>query len=163
MFVRYSLGAGMKLGVLGAAVAGGVVAGFFDIGAAMAIYHVPAGPVLRAIARGLVGSRPLSPGVQLLGFFLQLFMGGLIGLVYGLGALRSPRVASQWITAGLAYGLVVFLVMNYVVVPLSAVHTMPSFTVRQAVLNVAAMLAFGLIVAFAASRGQPAGETAEAA
>jgi hypothetical protein len=42
----------------------------------------------------------------------------------------------------------VFVVMNYVVVPLSALHSTPAFTATSFALNMAAMLVFGTIVAW---------------
>src|SRR5438552_2068657 len=53
-----------------------------------------------------------------------------------------------WIAGGLAYGVGIFFVMNYVVVPLSAVHRVPHFTVQTFVENMLAMLLFGVIVAW---------------
>ena len=57
-----------------------------------------------------------------------------------------------WIVGGVAYGVVIFFVMNYIVVPLSAWATWPHFTVVKFVENMVAMLLFGLIVAFFAQR-----------
>jgi hypothetical protein len=42
----------------------------------------------------------------------------------------------------------VFAVMNYAVVPLSALHSTPSFTAMSFALNLAAMLLFGVIIAW---------------
>jgi hypothetical protein len=61
-------------------------------------------------------------------------------------------VASGLIGAGLAFGVAVFFTMNYVVVPLSALHTVPQFTTRGFALNMFAMLVFGTIVAWFARR-----------
>jgi uncharacterized membrane protein YGL010W len=55
--------------------------------------------------------------------------------------------------SGLAYGVVVFLVMNYIVVPLSAAGPKaPQFTPMLLIWNLLAMLVFGWIIAFAAHR-----------
>jgi hypothetical protein len=50
------------------------------------------------------------------------------------------------------YGVIVFFVMNYVVVPLSAYRRVPHFTVAGFAENMAAMLLFGLIVSWCARR-----------
>ena len=50
----------MKMGTVTAAVVGGVIAGFLDIGAAMLINHVSAPVVLRAISRGLLVEPPMT-------------------------------------------------------------------------------------------------------
>ncbi len=54
--------------------------------------------------------------------------------------------------SGLAYGVVIFPVMNFIVVPLSAWKSQPHFTALKLAENMAAMLLFGLIVAFFARR-----------
>ena len=58
----------------------------------------------------------------------------------------------RWVPGGIAYGGVVFVVMNYAVVPLSAWRRLPDFTAVLAVQNLLAMVLFGLIVAFFAKR-----------
>jgi hypothetical protein len=54
---------------------------------------------------------------------------------------------------------VVFVVMNYVVMPLSAWHRLNHFSPEKFALNLAAMLMFGLIVAFVTRKalGSPRG------
>jgi hypothetical protein len=78
---------------------------------------------------------------------LQWAMSGLIGAVYVLASLRLPILRRLWIAAGLAYGVVTFTVMNYVVVPLSAWGHLPRFTPASFAENLAAMLLFGLMIA----------------
>jgi hypothetical protein len=56
----------------------------------------------------------------------------------------------RWIGAGSAYGVAIYLVMNYVVVPLSAAKMAVKFSVVGLAANLLAMLLFGLIVAFCA-------------
>jgi uncharacterized membrane protein YagU involved in acid resistance len=58
----------------------------------------------------------------------------------------------RWVTSGLVYGVIVFFVMNYVVVPLSAWKLPPHFTPLKFAENMAAMLLFGLIIAFFSRR-----------
>src|SRR6267142_161815 len=52
------------------------------------------------------------------------------------------------IAGGLAYGVGVFVVMNYVVVPLSEIGRIPQFTGWTLGGNLLAMLGFGLLIAF---------------
>jgi hypothetical protein len=52
------------------------------------------------------------------------------------------------IMSRLAYGVVIFLVMNYVVLPLSAIGHPPRFRVVHFMEDIVAMLLFGMIVAF---------------
>jgi uncharacterized membrane protein YagU involved in acid resistance len=91
-----------------------------------------------------------------LGLLLQWAMSLIIAAVYVLAARYRPIILRRWIACGIAYGAVIFFVMNYVVVPLSAAarhHDLPRFTLSHFVENLLAMLLFGLIVAFFAQRG----------
>ncbi len=54
----------------------------------------------------------------------------------------------RWIASGLAFGAVVFGVMNYVVVPLSTISKFPAFPVTLLIANLVAMLMFGVIITF---------------
>ena len=49
---------------------------------------------------------------------------------------------------GLRFGLVIFLAMNYIVVPLSAVGHVPHFETPKLIENLSAMLNFGWISSF---------------
>ena len=155
----------MRKELIRAVVIGGLIAGAVDIGAAVLISHAAPDAIMRAIARGLLGRPAMQGGapVAAFGLVLQLAMGALIGLIYGLGCHRWPVLARRWIPAGLAFGVGVFVVMNWVVVPLSAIRKFPRFTPLDVAENLAAMLVFGLIVAFAASRGERLTRPASAA
>jgi hypothetical protein len=145
-----------------AAVIAGAVAGLLDIGAAALINGLGLDVIMRAIARGVLGPAAMKGGTNaaILGLVLQVLMGILIALIYGLASLRLPILARRWITFGLAYGVGIFFVMNYVVVPLSAVGMVPQFkTLAFAGQHMAAMLGFGLICAFAAHRAMVARRT----
>ena len=61
-------------------------------------------------------------------------------------SLRSLR--RRWMTAGVAYGVAIFFVMNYAVLRLPAVGHAPRFTALSFTENMLAMLLFGLIIAF---------------
>jgi uncharacterized membrane protein YagU involved in acid resistance len=79
-------------------------------------------------------------------------MSVIIATVYVAASRWLPIMRRLWIVGGVAYGAVIFLVMNYIVVPLSAWTTWPHFTAVKFVENMVAMLLFGLIVAFFAQR-----------
>ncbi len=137
------------------AVYAGVLAGTIDIGAASAINAAAPDRVLRAVASGLLGRAAGhgGPWVPILGLFLQWAMSIAIAGVFLACAARAPILLRRWILAGIAYGIVVFFVMNYVVVPLSAAAFKVHFSPRSFAENMAAMLIFGLIVAYVAKRG----------
>ena len=133
-----------------AAVLGGSVAGLIDIGAACLINL--AGPVFifQVVASGLLGREALKQGYTsaLAGLGLQILMSILIATIY-FGASRGITVMRRyWFGAGLMFGVGVFFVMNYVVVPLSALARFPHFTVLHFIENMLAMLLFGSIIAW---------------
>lgn len=132
---------------------GGLVAATLDIWAASLISGKDVGFILQFIASGLIGKSAFAGGfgTMILGAALQELMGLMIAAVFVLASLRLPWLRRRWVTAGLAYGAVIFAVMNYVVVPLSAIGQVPRFSPESFAKNLAAMLAFGLIIS-AASR-----------
>ncbi len=129
--------------------AGGLVAGTVDLGVAALLNGVEPVVIARYIAIGVLGRGSLEMGTAsaLLGVALQWLMSILIAAIYFLGTRPLPRLRSRWILSGLAYGVVVFFVMNYVVLPLSRVGHIAHFTGTTFVENLLAMELFGLIVA----------------
>ena len=140
--------------VILAILVGGLVAGTLDIGMASLASGAPIPQVVKFIAGGLVGLKTSMAGgteMLVLGVVLQNLMGLIIAAVYVLASLRLPVLRRRWLSMGLAYGVVVYFVMNYVVLPLSAVGRTPKFEPASFAKNMLAMLVFGVIIA-AASR-----------
>ena len=135
--------------VLSSILWGGLAAGTVDIGAASLINGVDPLLILRAIASGLLGRAAFHGGLpaSILGLALQWAMCLLIATIFVVAARRLAWMRRYWVAAGVAYGVVVFVVMEYVVVPLSAAMK-PHFTAASLLENVLAMLLFGLIVSF---------------
>jgi uncharacterized membrane protein YagU involved in acid resistance len=142
--------------ILGAILLGGFVAGTIDIGAAALINAVSVPVILKAIASGILGKASFKLGMEAesLGVLLQWAMSILIAAIFVVTASRVTLLKRQWLAAGLAYGVVVFFVMNYVVVPLSAIGRVPHFTAARFMENMLAMLLFGVIIAFFARSAQ---------
>jgi uncharacterized membrane protein YagU involved in acid resistance len=130
--------------------AGGLVAGTVDLGAAALLNWVSPVFIARYVAIGVLGRQSLDMGTPsaLLGVVLQWLMSILIAAIYAVGTRQLPRLRSRWVLGGLAYGIVVFFVMNYVVLPLSRVGHIAHFTPATFVENLLAMELFGLIVAY---------------
>jgi hypothetical protein len=152
--------------VLRAILLGGIIAASIDIAAASIISSRSPAHILQIIAGGLLGRSSFGDGVwsMALGFFLQEAMGVLIAAVYVVMSKYIPALRRHWILCGLAYGVPVFVVMNYVVLPLSALKVTPHFTTVKFAEDMAAMLVFGLIVAFFCRRvGLRTGQTADGA
>ena len=131
-------------------VLGGVVAGTLDIGAAALINWASPALILRFVAGGLLGKTAQDGGaaIALLGYGVQIAMSLIIAAIYVGASGRLAWLRERWIAAGLAFGVVVFLVMNFVVMPLSALARWPHFTVTSFAWNMLAMLVFGVIIAF---------------
>ena len=141
----------MNHSVWRAIILGGLVAGSIDIGAAALINWLSPVFILHVIAGGLLGRTGSFSGgmyTAILGLLLQWVMSLLIAAIYVVASEYLPALKRHWIAAGLAYGVGVFAVMNYVVVPLSAYKRFPHFTLLSAGENLLAMLLFGFLVAF---------------
>ena len=139
---------------------GGLVAGSVDIGAASLINMASPLAVMRAIASGLIGTAAHGGGlpVELLGLLLQWAMGMIIAAIYMLATAKLPGMRRRWIPTGIAAGVIIYFVMVYLVLPLSAAPFRQEFSLAAFVKNFAfdadfiknmlAMMLFGLIVAF---------------
>ena len=142
-------------GTLAAILLGGLIAGAIDIGAASLITGRSPGYIMQVIAGGLLAKASFDggAGTMVLGFLLQELMAILIAAIYVV-VLKTwlPALSRRWISSGLLYGVVVFFVMEYVVLRLSAWKSVPHFTTLKFAENMAAMLVFGLIIAFFARR-----------
>lgn len=144
-----------NLSPLTAILIAGIVAGTVDIGAASLISGKDPVFISQYIAGGLLGRAALSGGMQsaLLGLVLQWAMSAIIAAIYVSASRFLPVLRSQWLLMGILYGFPVQFVMTYVVLPLSAWHRTPKFELNLLLAeNLAAMMVFGVIVAFFASR-----------
>jgi hypothetical protein len=134
-----------------AAAGGGFVAGTIDVFAPSLIYWINPLGVLRFIAGGLLGLATARAGglaTATLGLALQWTMSIIIAAIFVFAATRMHALVQRWIAAGMAYGIVVFFVMNYVVRPLSMIGGFPKMGLYDFTMNMAAMWLFGLIVAW---------------
>jgi hypothetical protein len=140
---------------------GGVAAGLFDLVGAIAVYWpAPPAGILRSIAAGAMGTgaaRSAGAGVAALGLVLHFVIAFGAASVFVAACRVAPALARRpWLTGPL-YGLAVFLAMNYVVIPLSAIGRWPGPWTGTTLLVVAVHLAgVGLPIALAARRwGHP--------
>jgi len=79
--------------------------------------------VLQSIASGVLGRQAYSGGAAtvLLGIALHLLISIVAALLYIIASDRWAGLRRRPVLSGIAYGTIVFLVMRYIVVPLSAV------------------------------------------
>lgn len=130
---------------------GGLIAGSVDVGSASLINWLSPKVILQAIASGILGIRSFYCGAAsaLLGLILQWVMSFVIAAVFVLTAYGLPVLKRHWLLAGLFYGVLIFFIMNFLVVPLSAApFNAQHFTAAKFVKNMLAMLLFGSIIAY---------------
>jgi hypothetical protein len=106
--------------------AGGLVAGTLDITYACVFWGVKAGVPIRrifqSVAAGLLGKASFEGGAATaaLGLGLHYFIACSMAVAYYLVARRVPSLRERPVPYGAAYGLLLYGIMNYIVVPLSA-------------------------------------------
>lgn len=137
---------------------GGLIAGTLDILAAFinsGLRGVSPTRVLQAIASGLLGADSFKGGfaTAALGLILHFFVATTATAVYYAASRKLKMLIEQPIVCGLAYGIPVYLVMNLVVLPLSAVPFKPPRTL-EAVATAVLILMFcvGLPIALVVRR-----------
>ena len=123
---------------------GGGIAGLLDMTSAYMTFgrFMPIG-----IAGGLVGKSALhvSAGLYVLGLCIHYFIAFSAAAVYCLASRKLPFLRDHFFVCGLFYGIGVFVVMNLVVLPLSAYHAMGPYTYRGLVQGILAhMFLIGL-------------------
>lgn len=132
---------------------GGLVAGTFDLISAFITYGwgVP-----RGIASGLLGQRALQGGIGtwILGVVLHFVIALLAASVYCLSTGKLEFLKPHFFVCGLFYGIAVFLVMNLIVLPLSAFpFKVGPFTVPGLIQGLLVhMFLIGLPIAFSARK-----------
>jgi uncharacterized membrane protein YagU involved in acid resistance len=147
--------------LLKAVVVGGLLAGLCDMAYALiwfsAVKGVPWIKVPQSVAAGLIGKASFDGGVAtaMLGFGLHWLIAFIWAAIYGVAARRLLTVLLRKpVPFGLAYGAFVYLFMNWVVLPLDAMHTKPHFSPWDTWLTglFVHMCGIGLSISLSASR-----------
>lgn len=128
--------------------AGGAVAGTLDI--ACAFMTIGWG-VCRNIAGGLLGPAAKQGGIGtwLFGLFLHFIIAMTIAAIYCLSSRRLLFLRDHFFVCGLFYGIGAWLVMNLIVLPLSAKHIRGPFELQGMIQGILVhMFLIGLPVAF---------------
>src|SRR5262249_1859863 len=78
--------------------------------------------IFQSVASGLLGRSAFSGGgkVALLGLMLHFLIAFILATIYYFPTLKLPLLVHQPVMWGILYGIAVYFVMQYVVVPLSA-------------------------------------------
>jgi hypothetical protein len=106
----------------------------------------------QGVASGALGAASFQRGnaTVLLGLAFHILIATTAALVFNVAASYAPTLLTYYILSGVFYGLAVFAVMNFVVIPFSAMPQRPfSFggTLRQIVIHMACV---GLPISLAA-------------
>jgi hypothetical protein len=107
---------------------GGLWCGILDFLSAVTAWRVSPVRIGQSIAGGLLGRTEAVQGgwrTALLGVFLHFVIAFGAATVYVVASRRLRFLTQHAVIAGLLYGWVVFLFMNMVVLPLSALHADP--------------------------------------
>jgi hypothetical protein len=145
---------------------GGIVAALLDIALAMTFwwFYNGASPlvILQSIAAGLIGKDSFGGGMGTvaLGALLHVFIACVMAAVYYLGCRRWPALYQRPVFFGTVYGVLLYLAMTYVVLPLSQASPLP-FIPSWFVASVASHILFvgipiALVARWSAARGAAA-------
>jgi hypothetical protein len=143
---------------VGAAFVTGLLVGTLDIAAASIHYvlvaHKSPANVLNFIASGIFGPTAFSggAGMALAGLALHYFIATMFALAFYWLAGRWPTLPRHKVLAGLLYGVLIWLLMNLLVLPLSQTPELPFKLVSAAIGAGILMLCVGLPIALRAAR-----------
>ncbi len=110
---------------------GGLAIGILDGLFAFVFYGLILGAkpqrIFQSVAVGVLGRSSYDGGTKtfLFGLLLHFIVATCIAAVYYLAALNLPILIRHAVPAGLIYGMIAYLGMNYVVIPLSRIGLRP--------------------------------------
>jgi uncharacterized membrane protein YagU involved in acid resistance len=139
---------------------GGVIAGALDIGYACTYSYLMRGTspvrILQSVASGALGAKAFTGGIKtaILGLAFHFLIALIAAAVYYLAS-RYLRLLISWaVISGLLYGICVYLFMNFVVLPLSAISFKMSYPLPSIVGGLLIhMFGIGLPIALAVRWG----------
>src|SRR5688572_24361553 len=146
---------------------GGLVVGILDLLDAFIFFGLRSGArpigILHSIAAGAIGrDAARAGGIQTaaLGLLLHFTIAFIITAVYIVASRFLPVLRKRWVVCGLAFGVLTYFVMTFVVVPLSNAgpgRITLALPVAPVLVNGLAIHAFGvgLPAAYFASRVRP--------
>lgn len=114
-------------------VIGGLAAAILDIIYAMILTTMAGyGPLaaVQGVASGWLGSAAFQGGAQTatLGLLLHCLILIVAAAIYYAASLRMPSLRSHAVAAGLLFGVTVYLIMNFIVLPLSVIPFTITYT-----------------------------------
>lgn len=146
----------MKNSLLSAIAWAGLLAGTLDILAACGNFSIQTGRdpiiVLRFVASGAVGPDAMTGGwpMALLGLIIHFVIAYSWTILFFLIYTKLPN--GNWIVYGLTYGVVVWVIMNLVILPLTKIPQRP-FNLNSAIIGmIILMLMIGLPISYLARK-----------
>jgi uncharacterized membrane protein YagU involved in acid resistance len=141
---------------------GGLACGVFDITQACIAWgiqnHLSPMRIFQSVAAGLLGTDSFKGGMKtaILGGVLHFFIAFSWAAIYYIASRRFPLMVEQAVLSGLIYGELVWLAMNFVVIPLSALHRWPVWTKASIITGpIGHLFLVGLPIALAVRRWDP--------
>jgi len=139
---------------------GGMACGVLDITQACIAWgiqnHLAPQRIFQSVAAGLLGSKSFQGGAKsaALGLFLHFLIAFIWAVIYYVASRQIGFLTARPVIAGLLYGEFVWVMMNCVVVPLSAIHRWPPRTDPASIITgpILHPLLVGLPIALAVSR-----------
>jgi hypothetical protein len=137
-----------------------LIAGTLDISDALIFSHsrgIAPTRILQGIASGILGRASFTQGTRsaLLGLLLHYFIATTVATIYIFASRQLPLSRHPFLW-GSVYGLLVYIVMNYVVLPLSKIGLRPTPPLPSLINGVAALVfCIGIPIALIASRYIP--------
>jgi uncharacterized membrane protein YagU involved in acid resistance len=137
---------------------GGLIVGVLDLTYAIIVYSLHR-PILvpQTIASGVLGAKAYQGGMAsaALGTVLHFFIATIWASVYYLASRKLKFLVHRAVLSGVGYGVVVYLLMHFVVVPLSAVPPGSTPLIYAAAEFVWHWFAVGLPIALCVRRYAP--------
>lgn len=136
----------------------GLIAGILDLTGACVVAWWRAGVtpvrVFHSIASGIYGAAAFTGGAKIavLGVVLHFIIATTWATVYYLASRRISFLINQPLIAGVLYGVVVYLFMNFVVLPLSAVARRPVPLSSRLIQMLIIIFCIGIPIAFIVRR-----------
>jgi uncharacterized membrane protein YagU involved in acid resistance len=131
---------------------GSFAAGIPDVFAAAALSRAPASRVLQMIASGVLGEASYKGGSKsiVLGLGLQIAISFVIALIFNAAFSYIAGIHRSPLMFGALYGVVIFIVMNFVVVPLSRAYPKHQWDRKSVIAMLIVMILFGEIISLIA-------------
>ncbi|HKD80062.1 MAG TPA: hypothetical protein VKH81_10235 [Candidatus Angelobacter sp.] len=142
---------------------GGLACGILDITQACIAWgiqnNVPPYRIFQSVGSGLLGPKSFQGGATTaaLGLFLHFLIAFIWAVIYFVASRRIGFMTEKPVIAGLLYGEFVWVMMNCVVVPLSAIHRWPPRTDPASIITgpILHPVLVGLPIALAVKRWAP--------